>query len=55
MVAVDIAPPSRFAAIFERYFGQIHQYLARRVMTGGIFTPVPEAGPRPLLPRPGRL
>jgi RNA polymerase sigma-70 factor, ECF subfamily len=23
--------PERFAAIFERYFGQIHQYLARRV------------------------
>ena len=25
------ARPERFAAIFERYFGQIHQYLARRV------------------------
>ena len=25
------AEPERFAAIFERYFGQIHQYLARRV------------------------
>jgi RNA polymerase sigma factor (sigma-70 family) len=25
------ATPERFAAIFERYFGQIHQYLARRV------------------------
>ena len=25
------AKPERFAAIFERYFGQIHQYLARRV------------------------
>ena len=23
--------PERFSAIFERYFGQIHQYLARRV------------------------
>jgi RNA polymerase sigma factor (sigma-70 family) len=23
--------PDRFSAIFERYFGQIHQYLARRV------------------------
>jgi len=23
--------PERFAAIFERYFGQIHQYLARRL------------------------
>ena len=23
--------PERFAAIFERYFAQIHQYLARRV------------------------
>jgi RNA polymerase sigma factor (sigma-70 family) len=25
------AEPERFAAIFERYFNQIHQYLARRV------------------------
>jgi len=25
------AKPERFAAIFERYFAQIHQYLARRV------------------------
>jgi RNA polymerase sigma factor (sigma-70 family) len=25
------AEPERFAAIFERYFGQIHQYLAGRV------------------------
>ena len=25
------AKPERFALIFERYFGQVHQYLARRV------------------------
>jgi RNA polymerase sigma-70 factor (ECF subfamily) len=25
------ADPEQFAAIFDRYFGQIHRYLARRV------------------------
>jgi RNA polymerase sigma-70 factor, ECF subfamily len=31
VIGQSLAEPERFAAIFERYFGQIHQYLARRI------------------------
>jgi RNA polymerase sigma factor (sigma-70 family) len=33
VIQQSLAEPERFAAIFERYFGQIRQYLARRVGT----------------------
>ncbi|HXZ69963.1 MAG TPA: sigma factor, partial [Streptosporangiaceae bacterium] len=31
VIEQSLAEPERFAAIFERYFGQIHRYLARRI------------------------
>ena len=31
VIGQSLAEPERFAAIFERYFGQIHQHLARRI------------------------
>ena len=31
VIGQSLAEPERFAAIFERYFSQIHQYLARRL------------------------
>jgi hypothetical protein len=49
------ADPEQFAAIFDRYFGQIHRYLARRVgsklagqarLTGG--RPRPSAAGQPM-------
>jgi RNA polymerase sigma-70 factor, ECF subfamily len=33
VIGQSLADPERFATIFERYFGQIRQYLARRVGT----------------------
>jgi RNA polymerase sigma-70 factor (ECF subfamily) len=33
VIGQSLADPERFAAIFERYFSQIRQYLARRVGT----------------------
>jgi RNA polymerase sigma-70 factor (ECF subfamily) len=31
VIEQSLAEPERFAAIFERYFSQIHRYLARRI------------------------
>jgi RNA polymerase sigma factor (sigma-70 family) len=31
LIGQSLAEPEQFGVIFERYFGQIHQYLARRV------------------------
>ena len=31
LIEQSLAEPEQFGVIFERYFGQIHQYLARRV------------------------
>ena len=31
VIGQSLADPERFAAIFERYFGQIHRYLAGRI------------------------
>ena len=33
LIEQSLAEPEQFGVIFERYFGQIHQYLARRVGT----------------------
>jgi hypothetical protein len=57
------ADPEQFAAIFDRYFGQIHRYLARRVgskladdLAADVFTASPSgsAPPRPGPPWPPR-
>ena len=33
LIGQSLAEPEQFGVIFERYFSQIHQYLARRVGT----------------------
>jgi hypothetical protein len=33
LIEQSLAEPEQFGVIFERYFGQIHQYLVRRVGT----------------------
>src|SRR5258708_24591925 len=34
MIKESWAEPERFAAIFDRYFGEVHRYIARRIGPG---------------------